>query len=82
MLSTRTDVLSAEYIDVLKTLQDDVPPFAGAKAKRIVEAELGKPLDELFASFDEVPIAGASLGQVRSGRAVARRGAARVGGRR
>ncbi|KAJ8598670.1 hypothetical protein CTAYLR_003082 [Chrysophaeum taylorii] len=59
VLSTRTDVLPAEYTDVLKSLQDDVPGFSNAKA--LVEEELAAwP----FSSFDDEPIAAASLGQV------------------
>ncbi|QLG51196.1 ABC1 kinase family protein [Natrinema halophilum] len=63
LLSTRPDVLPPAYIDVLSSLQDDVPPAPWSEAKTVLEDELG-PVDERFASFDTDPISGASLGQV------------------
>ena len=45
-------------------MQDRVPPFAYSKVKKIIEAELGKPLNKIFKSFNEKPISAASLGQV------------------
>ena len=61
VLSTRTDVLS-EYIDVLKSLQDDVPAFSGERAASIVAKELGvSSVDEVFSDFSKEPIAAASL---------------------
>lgn len=66
VISTRTDVLSPEYITVLKSLQDDVPGFSGERAKSIVEAELRRPLNEVFQDFSDAPIAAASLGQVHT----------------
>lgn len=75
--SCRTDVLASEYIDELKTLQDDVPAFEPAVVERIVAAELGRPLDAVFATFDLVPIKSASLGQVH--RATLKDGGAEVG---
>ncbi|PCR89174.1 ABC1 kinase family protein [Natrinema ejinorense] len=63
LLSTRPDVLPPAYIDVLASLQDDVPPAPWPEAKRVLEDELG-PVDERFAAFDTDPISGASLGQV------------------
>lgn len=45
-------------------LQDNVPGFPFKSAKRIVEEDLGKPLEDLYDSFSEVPLAAASLGQV------------------
>eukprot|EP00581_Thalassiosira_minuscula_P012916 CAMPEP_0183719728 /NCGR_PEP_ID=MMETSP0737-20130205/12542_1 /TAXON_ID=385413 /ORGANISM="Thalassiosira miniscula, Strain CCMP1093" /LENGTH=753 /DNA_ID=CAMNT_0025949465 /DNA_START=38 /DNA_END=2299 /DNA_ORIENTATION=- len=66
VVSTRTDVLSKEYTDVLKTLQDDVPGFSGRRAKAIVSKELGKPCDDIFQDFSEEPLAAASLGQVHT----------------
>jgi len=64
--ATRTDVLPATFIDVLKTLQDDVPGFSGERAKRIVSEELGRPLEEIFEDFSDKPLKAASLGQVHT----------------
>jgi len=63
LLSTRPDVLPPAYIEVLSSLQDDVPPAPWSDAKPVLEAEVG-PIDEVFDAFDEEAISGASLGQV------------------
>jgi len=64
VVSTRTDILEKEYIEVLRDLQDNVPGFGGDKAIEIIEAELGQPIGEVFESFEKEPLAAASLGQV------------------
>ncbi len=63
-LSTRADLLSEEVAADLARLQDHIPAFPGAEARRIIESELGQPLDVIFSSFDEVPVAAASIAQV------------------
>ncbi len=62
-MSSRVDILPEEYTDELSKLQDQVPPAPFADISRRVTEELG-PMDEVFSSFDEEPIASASLGQV------------------
>lgn len=63
-LSSRIDFLPEEYISELSQLQDRVPPHDyGAIRKRVID-EFGMPPEELFSSFEETPIAAASLGQV------------------
>ena len=63
-LSTRTDLLGEEICADLSALQDRLPPFAFETARAIVERELGQPLATLFTSFDETPVAAASIAQV------------------
>ncbi|MFP4591133.1 MAG: ABC1 kinase family protein [Halobacteriales archaeon] len=63
LLSTRPDVLPPVYLEVMGTLQDDVPPAPWSEAEAVIEDELG-PVDEHFEAFDTDPISGASLGQV------------------
>ena len=62
-LSSRVDLLPEEYTDELSKLQDQVPPAPFSEIEKRVVQELG-PLNKVFSSFDEVPIASASLGQV------------------
>ncbi len=63
-LSSRVDLLPTEYIEELALLQDEVPGVPFVEIQPVVEESLGDALDVLFAEFDPVPIAAASLGQV------------------
>src|SRR3569833_1333864 len=64
MLSTRPDLVPEDIVIELARLQDRVPPFPGVQARRIIEATLGRPVAQLFATFDETPHASASIAQV------------------
>ena len=66
VLSTRRDLLPLDIADELAKLQDRVPPFPGSHARAMVEASLEKPVTELFAAFDETPLASASIAQVHA----------------
>ena len=66
ILSSRPDLITTEYADEFKKLQDKVPPFPSESARRIIEAELAKPLDEIFDDFEDVPVAAASIAQVHN----------------
>ncbi|KAB8143527.1 AarF/ABC1/UbiB kinase family protein [Chloroflexia bacterium SDU3-3] len=65
-MSTRPDLIPPEYVVALSKLQDAVTPFGSDLAIAMIEADLGKPIGQLFRQFDEVPIAAASLGQVHT----------------
>lgn len=64
LASTRSDLLPDSIIQELIKLQDNVPPFSAERARAIVEQELDQHLDEIFDSFDNTPLAAASIGQV------------------
>ena len=64
ILSTRADLLPAEYIEELSTLQDRVPPIPLAEVEAEIRDSLGKDPRELFASIDPEPLAAASIAQV------------------
>ena len=64
MLSTRRDLMPTDIADELAKLQDQVPPFPSVQAVAVLEAAYGKPLREVFSSFEEAPVASASVAQV------------------
>ena len=66
MLSTRRDLLPEDIADELAKLQDNVPPFPEQQSIAIIEKALGKPVGELYATFDPTPMASASVAQVHA----------------
>jgi ubiquinone biosynthesis protein len=64
VLSTRGDMLPAAVIEELSTLQDAVPPFPMEQVRTQIHDAFGKDLEQLFKSFDSVPLAAASIAQV------------------
>jgi ubiquinone biosynthesis protein len=64
VLSTRRDLLPADFADELAKLQDKVPPFPAAQARVLVERAFGRPIGSIFESFEPEPEASASIAQV------------------
>ncbi len=64
VLSTRRDLLPADLADELALLQDRVPPFPSEQAIAEIERAFGRPLAEIYASFEQTPVASASVAQV------------------
>jgi predicted unusual protein kinase regulating ubiquinone biosynthesis (AarF/ABC1/UbiB family) len=62
---TRDVILPEIYRDQLKVLWDQVPAIPGDQAREMVEKALGKPIHDVFDSFEDIPIGAASIGQVR-----------------
>src|SRR5690606_9645154 len=76
LLSTRPDLLPDNYLEALSSLQDDLPTIPYEEVRELVEEELGTRISKAFNSFEEEPLASASIGQVhvaelRSGKKVA-----------
>lgn len=66
LLSTRPDLVPHDIVNELDHLQDNVPPFAPAIFKKIVEDSLAQPLNQVFSTFEEQPLASASVAQVHA----------------
>ena len=64
LFSTRADLFAPEFVEELSKLQDRVPAFSYEQVEFSIEQDLGKSIEELFRSFDPIPLAAASLGQV------------------
>lgn len=68
ILSTRPDLIPADFIEELSKLQDRVPPRPFPEIKTIIEDELGGTIDTIFLKVEEAPLASASIGQVYKGK--------------
>ena len=67
-VSTRRDLLPPDIAEELAKLQDRVPPFPAALARAAIESSLGRPIAQIFASFEDEPLAAASIAQVHAAR--------------
>ncbi|KFK36812.1 hypothetical protein AALP_AA4G174700 [Arabis alpina] len=67
-LSTRPDLIGTEISKALSELHDRIPPFPQAEAVKIIEEELGAPVESFFSQFSQETVAAASFGQVYRGR--------------
>ncbi len=63
LISILSNVLPDAFREPLESLQDQIPPRDYSEIKQTIEREFGKPIDEVFASFEETPLAAASIGQ-------------------
>src|SRR5690606_34040586 len=68
ILSTRRDLVPPELVDELSKLQDNAEPLQWRDVEGVLEAELGQRVDEIFETFEKVPLAAASIGQVHAAR--------------
>jgi ubiquinone biosynthesis protein len=66
LLSMRFDMLPEDITQELVLLQDQVPPFSGLLAQKMVEDSLGSPIHQMFENFDTIPLASASIAQVHA----------------
>lgn len=66
LLSTRPDLFPKDIVAELSRLQDQVPPFPGKEAKHIIEKSFEQPITSIFKTFDETPLASASIAQVHA----------------
>ncbi|WP_293678571.1 AarF/UbiB family protein, partial [uncultured Phenylobacterium sp.] len=63
LLATRADIFGRTFAEDLGHLRDRLPPFGSREAREQVERELGRPVEAVFESFDDTPVAAASLAQ-------------------
>ncbi|MBF2754545.1 MAG: ubiquinone biosynthesis regulatory protein kinase UbiB [Gammaproteobacteria bacterium AqS3] len=68
LLSNRADLFTPELIQALRRLRDAVSPIDPGRARELIEAELGAPVDEVFAEYEAAPLAAASIAQVHAAR--------------
>ncbi|GAY49580.1 hypothetical protein CUMW_120180 [Citrus unshiu] len=66
-LSTRPDIIGSDISKALSELHDQIPPFPRSIAMKIIEEELGSPVESFFSFISEEPVAAASFGQVYHG---------------
>jgi ubiquinone biosynthesis protein len=64
IVSTRPDLIPEDIVTELKKLQDDVPPVPFAELKQEIEEALGATIEDVYETFNETPLASASIGQV------------------